>query len=1025
MLVGKGLDSGNLQWLKDAHYPHEWTGTDEGTLQVELAATGLGDDMNEYSVVELMSMLLAKQREDAEAIAEEPIKDVVITVPPFWAQDERQALLDAAELAKMNVLGLLNENSAVAMKYAIDKKYDDTKEHNVVFYDMGSTSVKTSLVSFYTDTSGKKEKDAFKVLAVAWDEGCGGHVIDSRLAARFGKEFDEKHMAANNGESVLEAPRAMARLRTAGKKTKETLSANQQTPVNVEALSNDIDFRSKITREEFNEMNEDLWERAIAPVQKLLDDTGMAVSDIHAAVIVGGSSLIPKVQEQLQAKLQLEELTRNMDAFESAALGAGFYAAGLSPSFRVREVGVTDLYPFGVSATVSRSLAEGEEALDGEAEDSVSEVVFEPKETVPNRKYLVFSRSSNFTVSLKYTNPEVMSPDTETDIGVYNLTGVNKCEKFNTTDKPKMTLKLEIDKNGMATVTEATAGVTEWTEKSVKIPRKKKKTDEDDKPTKKKKSKKSKDSDDADAEGDEAEAEKDSSTDEEGGEDSSAEESSSEEPVEEPEIIEEHKCEWNATVNVTLGEGDDAKEKEVGPYVALDSGKNKTMKGECASVNPEFEGDIVLMCFEAALTADTSDCTVAQYEIRSEKVGRKVELRSKYKEQGISKMTKSKKEDANTRLAKIQKVMDEIHRLAKVKNDVEAHIFETRDMLEYNEEVKAVLSDEQADELRSGLSAAEEWMWEDYTYSEYIDKLYELRDAIKPALIRKDEAVSRPQVLAKAKEAIANTQAKLENETYMELMPANETEKMIEKTASFELYVKEKEEAQAELALTDEPAFMSAEMASKLSKYESAMQAAMAKKPKPKKKPKSKKSKKPAKPAVEIVPHATEAEQLEILTEFYTELKEDKSADDIQAILDKRKDEGAEALTEAQFEELCAKLKVKKFINPIELWAEKHPPLEEEEVEEGGEPTEEDDPEEDGGGWFSGWGSGGGDDDDDDAEGGEEAEEAGGNDAEEEGDDAEDEEGGDTEEATADDEQDEGEGEDEDEDEESKDKDDL
>jgi molecular chaperone DnaK (HSP70) len=107
MLVGKGPESGNLQWLKDAHYPHEWTGTEEGTLQVSLGTTGLGDDMNEYTVVELLSMLLTKQREDAEAIAEEAIKDVVITVPPFWAQDERQALLDAAELSKMNVLGLL------------------------------------------------------------------------------------------------------------------------------------------------------------------------------------------------------------------------------------------------------------------------------------------------------------------------------------------------------------------------------------------------------------------------------------------------------------------------------------------------------------------------------------------------------------------------------------------------------------------------------------------------------------------------------------------------------------------------------------------------------------------------------------------------------------------------------------------------------------------------------------------------------------------------------------------------------
>lgn len=976
MLVGKGPDTANLQWLKEAHYPHEWTGNDEGTLKVELAATGLGDDMNEYSVVELLSMLLAKQREDAEALAEEPIKDVVITVPPFWAQDERQALLDAAELAKMNVLGLMNENSAVAMKYAIDKKYDATKEHNVVFYDMGSTSVKTSLVSFYTDTSGKKEKDAFKVLAVAWDEGCGGHVIDSRLAVRFGKEFDEKHMAANNGESVLEAPRAMARLRIAGKKTKETLSANQETPVNVEALSNDIDFRSKITREEFNEMNQDIWERALAPVQKLLDDTGMSTSDIHAAVIVGGSSLIPQVQEQLKAKLGLDELTRNLDAFESAALGAGFYAAGLSPSFRVREVGVTDLYPFGVSATVSKSLAraEGDEV---ESEESVSEVVFEPKEPVPNRKYLVFSRSSNFTVSLKYTNPEVMSADTETDIGFYNMTGVNKCEKFNTTDKPKITLKLEIDRNGMATVTEAVAGVTEWTEKSVKIPRKKKKTE--DEKTPKKKSKKSKDSgEDESADGKEPEPEKDSA--ESDPEDTNNEDTKEPEAVEEPEVIEEHKCEWNATLNVTLGEGEEAKEKEVQPYIGLDSGANKTMTGECANVNPEYEGDIVLMCFEAALTADTSDCTVVKYEIRSEKVARKVDLKKKYREKGISKMTKSKKEDANGRLAKIQKVMDEIHRLAKAKNDVEAHIFETRDMLEYNEELKAVLSDNQADEVRSGLSAAEEWMWEDYTYSEYVDKLYELRDAIKPALIRKDEAVSRPQVLARAHEAITKTQETLANESYMELMPANETEKMVEKTASFELYVKDQEEAQAALSLTDEPAFMSAEMESKLSKYEKAMAAAMAKKPKPKK-PKSKKAKKAKKSAMELVSYETNAEQFDILSEFYTELQEDKSDDDIQAILDKRKDEGSDALTMPQFEELCAKLKVKKYINPIELWAEKHPPPEEEgDAESGDESEGEGDGE--GGGWFSGWGSGDAADDDAEGEGDEGAEDTESNDAE-------------------------------------------
>ena len=154
---------------------------------------------------------------------------------------------------------------------------------------------------------------------------------------------------------------------------------------------------------------------------------------------------------------------------------------------------------------------------------------------------------------------------------------------------------------------------------------------------------------------------------------------------------------------------------------------------------------------------------------------------------------------------------------------------------------------------------------------------------------------------------------------------------------------------QAALSLTDEPAFVSAEMQSKLSKYDKAMAAARAKKPKPNK---LKQSKSKKKSATESVSYETNAEQFEILTEFYAELKEDKTADDIQAILDKRRDEGADALTKPQFEELCAKLKVKKFIDPIELWAEKHPPPEEE------EDASEDEDDSGGGGWFSGWGGG-------------------------------------------------------------------
>eukprot|EP01047_Picozoa_sp_COSAG01_P060146 COSAG01_NODE_7330_length_3248_cov_14.447444_1_plen_1001_part_10 len=893
MLIGKGPASPNRQWLADTHYPHNWTEVEgAGTLKVKLGSTGLGDGMDEYTAVELFAMLLTRQREDAEAMAEEPIKDVVLTVPPFWAQDERQALLDAAELAGMNVLGLMNENSAVAMKYAIDKKYDASKEHNVIFYDMGSTSVKASLVTFFTEGNGKKEKDAFKVKAVAWDEGCGGHVIDARLATRFAKEFDKKHGVADG--SVEDSPRAMARLRVSAKKIKETLTANKGTPVSVEALKNDIDFRSHITREQFDEMHSDLWERALAPVQKLLDDSGMAASDVHAAVIVGGCSLIPSVQENLKTKLGMKELTRSMDVYEAAALGAGFYAAGLSPSFRVREVGVTDLYPFGVSVHVGKS--------NGTHDDpsKPTEQVFEAKETIPNTKYLMFTRDGNFTVDLQYSNPEVLPRDADVVIGSYNLTRLEKCTKFNTTDKPTVTLKLQIDRNGMATLAEATGSVTEWTEKQIKIARKK--TKNDNTGTNKTK---------ADA----AESNGDDTASNETVTNTTAADNDGTEPVLDDDKaqlddagdsnkkaaddeVKRKGCSWNATANVTVGE-EGANATEVGAYIEIDDGKTYPLASECTRVNAAYEGEIVLRCDDGVLSADTTDCTLIQYESRAEKVAQQVKLKSKYLEFGISKLSKAQIGGAKSKLDKIRKVMAELQRLAQSKNDVEAHIFETRDALEYNEELKAVMVDEQKDTVRAGLSAAEEWLWDDHIYSEYVEKLYALRDELKPALSRKEEAAARPEALARCHKTLDGVLKKLENATYMENMPANETEKLTTGTAEFSKWLADNEAEQKKRKAHEEPAFMASEVVVRVQQYEKAMAAAMAKKPKAKKK--EKKGKDPNENTTRTSTDETQQErvwtaeeQFGILKHFYNivDSENPKTDDEVKAIISKRVDEG-------------------------------------------------------------------------------------------------------------------------------------
>jgi len=224
LLLGKGIKAPGIEWLKTNHYPYEITEVeDRGTLKIAVPDGGGFPDKS-YSVEELMGMILSKARQLAEAIAEEPIKECVITVPPFWSQDERTALLDAAELAGLKILALMNENTAVAMKYAIDRKFGNTKEHNVIFYDMGSTSLKTSFVTFsayeVAESTKNKTIEGFEVKAMSWDEKMGSHMFDGRLATRFAKDFDKQFQAKRGGQSVMDSPRTMARLRKQAQRTK-------------------------------------------------------------------------------------------------------------------------------------------------------------------------------------------------------------------------------------------------------------------------------------------------------------------------------------------------------------------------------------------------------------------------------------------------------------------------------------------------------------------------------------------------------------------------------------------------------------------------------------------------------------------------------------------------------------------------------------------------------------------------------------------------------------------------------------
>lgn len=691
-----------------------------------------------------------------------------VQVPPFWGQDQRQAVMDAAELAGLKVLSLMNENTAVAMKYAIDRKFENTKEHNVIFYDMGSTSTKSSFVTFsaYDVLDGKKNKtvESFEVKAVAWDEFLGGHDFDARIAKKMAEEFDAQHQKKNDGNSVFDSPRAMARLLKEAERYKVVLSANKETPMNVEALTNDIDFKSHITREEFETMCSDLLDRSVKPVEELLAETGKEPGEVHAVVIIGGGSRIPEIQSRLLKVMDREELNRNLNGDEAAALGAGFYAAGLSPSFRVRKVSVEDIFPFGVSATVSRGATSTSEKPPPTAE------VFGKNSKMPLKKVLTFNRKEDFYMDIKVSNPDRLPECDSPLIGAYNITGVEKAVAYNETEKPKISITFELDRSGLLVVTKAEGKAESWTEETV-VKKKEANATEDETAT----------------------------------DDSEEKSEDSEQDAENPEEAAEESADASSEAEESESE---AKEE------AADGEKT-----EAAAEEKEAEEE-------------------EETEIKLVKKVHRVALGWNFTAMDMTPLTEAHSKASKKMMRAIQKRMDDIAAMNKIKNDVEAHVFQTRDAFEYNEELKKVMSEEEMETVRSSLTEVEEWLWDDHELQEYKDKLAELQKEMKPANTRKQELEDRPKAFAQAKEQIESIKAYVLNETAMENVNVNDTAIIQSATEAFEAWIEEKEAAQEALALTEPPAVLASEIVTEAEEHRNKVSEALRPKvkPKPKKK---------------------------------------------------------------------------------------------------------------------------------------------------------------------------------------------